>query len=107
MKVLEIIERVNSRDTNLVIAYIKDAINLLNSNNELFLRTKKLNIVKNTRDYNLPTDLISLSSISVLDTEDDDKYKQIRQLYSNPVITEDINPTFYNPCSLSERYQYS
>ena len=22
-------------------------------------------------------------------------------------ITEDINATFYNPCSLSERYQYS
>ena len=85
-------ERVNSRDTNLVIAYIKDAINLLNSNNELFLRTKKLNIVKNTRDYNLPADLVSLKSISVLDTEDDNKYKQIRRLSGEPIISEDTNP---------------
>ena len=92
MKVLEIMERVNSRDTNLVIAYIKDAINLLNSNNELFLRTKKLNIVKNTRDYNLPADLVSLKSISVLDTEDDNKYKKIRRLQSEPNVTEDTNP---------------
>ena len=92
MKVLEIMERVNSRDTNLVIAYIKDAINLLNSNNELFLRTKKLNIVKNTRDYNLPADLVSLKSISVLDTEDDNKYKQIRRLSGEPIISEDTNP---------------
>ncbi len=92
MKILEIMERVNSRDTNLVIAYIKDAINLLNSNNELFLRTKKLNIVKNTRDYNLPADLVSLKSISVLDTEDDNKYKQIRRLSGEPIISEDTNP---------------
>ncbi len=92
MKVLEVMERVNSRDTNLVIAYIKDAINLLNSNNELFLRTKKLNIVKNTRDYNLPADLVSLKSISVLDTEDDNKYKQVRRLSGQPIISEDTNP---------------
>lgn len=92
MKVLEVMERVNSRDTNLVIAYIKDAINLLNSNNELFLRTKKLNIVKNTRDYNLPADLVSLKSISVLDTEDDNKYKQVRRLSGEPIISEDTNP---------------
>ena len=92
MKVLEIMERVNSRDTNLVIAYIKDAINLLNSNNELFLRTKKLNIVKNTRDYNLPADLVSLKSISVLDNQDDNKYKQIRRLSGEPIISEDTNP---------------
>ena len=65
---------------------------MMQSTSEQTLKTEKQNIVKNTRDYNLPTDLISLSSISVLDTEDDDKYKQIRQLYSNPVITEDINP---------------
>ena len=92
MTILEIMERANTRDTNLVLAYIKDAIMMMQSTSEQTLKTEKQNIVKNTRDYNLPTDLISLSSISVLDTEDDDKYKQIRQLYSNPVITEDINP---------------
>jgi len=92
MKVLEIMERVNSRDTSLVIAYIKDGINLLNSQNEIFLRTKKLNVVKNTRDYNLPADLVSIKSISILDTDDDNKYKQIRRLAAEPIISEDTNP---------------
>jgi hypothetical protein len=92
MKVLEIMERVNSRDTNLVIAYMKDAINLLNSQNEIFLRTKKLNIVKDTRDYDLPADLVSIKSISILDTDDDNKYKQIRRLSGEPIVSEDVNP---------------
>ena len=92
MTILEIMERANSRDTNLVVAFVKDAIMTMQSTSEQTLKTEKQNITKNTRDYSLPTDLISLSSISVLDTEDDNKYKQISQLYSNPVITEDTSP---------------
>ena len=92
MTILEIMERANSRDTNLVVAFVKDAIMTMQSTSEQTLKTEKQNITKNTRDYSLPTDLISLSSISVLDTEDGNKYKQISQLYSNPVITEDTSP---------------
>ena len=33
MKILEVMERANTRDTNLVIAYIKDAILEIQSNN--------------------------------------------------------------------------
>lgn len=92
MKILEIMERVGTRDTSLTIAYIKDAINLLNSQNEIFLRSKKMNITKNVRDYDLPADLVSIKSISVLDTEDDNKYKKIRRLATEPVVSEDTNP---------------
>ena len=45
MKVLEIMERANSRDTNLVIAFIKDAILEIQSNNELDTAVNKQNIV--------------------------------------------------------------
>ena len=92
MKVLEIMERANSRESSLVIAYIKDAVNLLNSQNEIFLKTKKMNVVKNTRDYNLPADIVSIKSISLLDTENDNKYKIIRRLSYEPIISEDTNP---------------
>ena len=92
MKVLEIMERVNSRDTNLVIAYIKDAIHQIQSSNEINTEVSKINIVKNTRDYDLPAGLISIKSVSVLDTEDDNKYKAIRRLQSDPLVTEDTNP---------------
>ena len=92
MKVLEIMERVGARDTSLVIAFIKDAIHLIQSSNEINTKVTKSNIVKNTRDYNLPVGLIAIKSISVLDTEDDNKYKAIRRLQSDPLVTEDTNP---------------
>ena len=92
MKVLEIMERVNSRDTNLVIAYIKDAIHQIQSSNEINTEVSKINIVADTRDYDLPAGLISIKTISVLDTDDDNKYKAIRRLRNNPIVTEDTNP---------------
>ena len=52
----------------------------------------KQNLTKNTRDYYLPTDMISLKSISILDTNDDNKYKSIKRLTSRPNVTEDTNP---------------
>lgn len=85
-------ERANARDTNLVLAFIKDAIMAMQSSTDLTLKVEKQDIIKNQRDYSLPKDLISLSTISVLDTEDDNKYKGIRKLYSAPNVTEDTSP---------------
>ena len=85
-------ERANTRDTNLVIAYIKDAFLLMQSSNEINTNVAKSNIVKNTREYDLPAGLVSIKSVSVLDTEDDNKYKAIRRLQGEPEVTEDTNP---------------
>jgi|TARA_R110001583_G_scaffold30746_1_gene105896 hypothetical protein len=92
MKILEIMERANTRDTKLVIAYVKDAINLIQSSHEIDIKTSKQNIVLNTRDYDLPSDLIAIKNVSVLDTEDDNKYKIIRRLQNEPLVSEDTNP---------------
>ena len=92
MKILEIMERANTRDTKLVIAYVKDAINLIQSSHEIDTKVNKQNIVADTRDYDLPGDLVSIKSVSVLDTEDGNKYKRIRRLGSDPVVSEDTNP---------------
>ena len=92
MKILEIMERANTRDTKLVIAYVKDAINLIQSSHEIDTKVNKQNIVANTRDYDLPAGMVAIKSVSVLDTEDDNKYKAIRRLHSNPNTTEDTNP---------------
>ena len=92
MKILEIMERVDSNDTNLVIAFIKDAFHQIQSSNEINTEVNKQNIVANTRDYDLPAGLIAIKSVSVLDTEDDNKYKSIRRLQSDPLVTEDTNP---------------
>ena len=92
MKILEVMERVNSRDTKLILAYIKDAITQIQSSNEINTKVTKSNIVADTRDYDLPPGLIAIRSVSILDTEDDNKYKGIRRLQSEPNTTEDTNP---------------
>lgn len=92
MTILELMERANTRETKLVIAFVKDAINKIQSSNEIDISENKQNIVKNTRDYDLPSDLISIKSVSVLDTEDDNKYKIIRRMAYEPIVSEDTNP---------------
>ncbi len=92
MTILEIMERANSRDTKLVTAFVKDAIMKIQSTTEIVTKVNKQNIVKNTRDYDLPVDMVAIQTISVLDTEDDNKYKAIRRLAKEPNITEDTNP---------------
>ena len=91
MTVLEVMERANSRDTKLVIAFIKDAVMKIQSSTEENLKVDRQNITKNTRDYALPTDLISLKTVSILDTEDDGKYKRISRLAYDPLVTEDTS----------------
>ena len=92
MTILEMMERANTRDTKLTIAWVKDAIHAVESTQVENLKVTKSDIVKNTREYDLPSDLISINSVSVLDTEDDNKYKQIRRIADNPLVTEDTNP---------------
>jgi hypothetical protein len=92
MTILEVMERSNSRDTKLVTGYIKDAVMKIQSSTDIVTKVQKQNLTKNIRDYYLPTDFIALSSISILDTNDDNKYKAIRRLSSRPNVTEDTNP---------------
>ena len=92
MTVLEIMERAGIRDTNLAIAWIKDAVHFIESTQTENLKVRKLNLFKNQRDYVLPADLISINSVSVLDTEDDNKYKKIRRMAGEHYVTEDTNP---------------
>jgi len=86
MTVLEMMERAGTKDTSLSIAFIKDAIMQIQSTAEESIE------VKSTRDYDIPAGTIAIRSVSVLDTEDDNKYKRIRRLGSTPVVTEDTSP---------------
>ena len=81
MTILEIMERANTRDTSLSVAFIKDAITQIQSSTDIVSKVEKQDLTKNTRDYYLPTDLVSVISISIKDTDDDNKYKKIRRLY--------------------------
>jgi hypothetical protein len=73
------------------VAWIKDAIHLIQSNADENVATWKTNITDGTREYPLPANLIRIKSISVKDTNDK-KYKKIRRLVHDPTVREDTDP---------------
>ena len=91
MTVQEIMERAGMKETTLAIAWIKDAFHLIQSNTKEHLKTQKSNIIDGIQKYPLPADMIAIKSISVKDTNDS-KYKRIRRLVHNPVVSEDTDP---------------
>jgi len=89
--VLEIMERAGSDNTTLTVAWIKDAIHLIQSNYDDNVATWKTNITDGTREYPFPANMVRLKSISVKDTNDK-KYKKIRRLIHDPTVREDTDP---------------
>ena len=96
MTVLELMERAGTNETTLSIAWIKDAIHLIQSNSKERLKVSKYDVIKSVDSddnrYLLPADMIALESISIKDTSDS-KYKKIRRLTSQPgYMVEDTSP---------------
>tara|TARA_R100001594_G_C4043731_1_gene263740 strand:- start:1680 stop:1958 length:279 start_codon:yes stop_codon:yes gene_type:complete len=91
MTVQEIMERVGSKEPTLVIAWIKDAIHLIESNTKENLKVQKSNIIDGIREYPLPVDMVSIKTISVKDTSDN-KYKTIKRIVNEPTVSEDTDP---------------
>ena len=96
MTVLEIMERSGTNETTLSIAWIKDAIHLIQSNSKERLKVSKYDVIKSVDSddnrYLLPADMIALESISIKDTSDS-KYKKIKRLTSQPgYMVEDVSP---------------
>ena len=92
MTILELMERSGVRDESLAIAWIKDAIDMIQSNSKERLKVEKFDVMDGVREYPFPKDMVSLNNVSVLDTEDDNRYKRIKRLAFNPLVTEDTNP---------------
>ena len=95
MTIQEIMERSGLNEESLAIAYIKDALHLVNSSTDEDIATWKTDITKATSSVNniyaFPANMIKLNEISVKDTNDA-KYKRIRRLVSDPVVVEDVSP---------------
>ena len=96
MTVLEIMERANMKETTLAIAYIKDAIHLIQSNSKEKVKVSKQDIIKSSDNddnvYKFPADMIALEHVSIKDTSDG-KYKRIKRIISQPhYLLEDTSP---------------
>ena len=81
MTVLELMERTGIQNETLAIAYIKDAIHLIQSNTKEKIKIHKQNILNSSDNddnvYRLPADMIAIENVSVLDTSDS-RYKKIK-----------------------------
>ena len=84
-------ERAGTDSTTMTVAWIKDAMNLIQSNSDESVATWKTTITDGTREYPFPANMIRLKTISVLDTNDD-KYKKIRRLINDPAVRKDNSP---------------
>jgi len=91
MTVLEIMERSGVENTTLTLAWLKDAVHLIQSNTKERLKVVKYNIIDGEREYLLPQDLIAIKAVSVKDTNDS-KYKKIRRVSNDIVVKEDTDP---------------
>ena len=96
MTVQEIMERSGMDNTTLTIAWVKDAIHLIQSNSKEKIKNRKQDVIKavdsDDNVYKFPSDMISLESISIKDTSDS-KYKRIKRLTSRPsYLIEDTSP---------------
>ena len=96
MTVLEMMERAGTNETTLSIAWVKDAIHLIQSNSKERLKVSKQDVIKavdsDDNRYLMPADMIALESISIKDTSDS-KYKKIKRLTSQPgYMVEDASP---------------
>ena len=91
MKVDEMMERSGVTKTGLALAWIKDAVHMIQSNSKENLKVDKQNIIDGERDYIIPWDYVAIKSVSVKDTSDS-KYKRIKRLAIPPVMSEDTDP---------------
>jgi hypothetical protein len=96
MTVLEMMERSGLDNTTLTIAWIKDAIHLIQSNSKEKVKVSKQDIIKSVDGddnvYKFPADMIALEHVSIKDTSDS-KYKKIKRIISPPhYLLEDTSP---------------
>ena len=92
MTVLEIMERYGISQTTLGLAWIKDAVHHIKSNTKESLKINKQNVISGEKEYEFPADMIAIDSVSILDTKDDNKYKRIRRISGNIIVSEDTSP---------------
>ena len=78
MKVKEIMERTGMKSTGAALAYIKDALEDMNTISETHFRTIQLNVNSNQRFYDIPKESVKILDIRCKHhNNEDSKYRSI------------------------------
>ena len=86
MTVQEIMERVGVSDTGRAVAYIKDALEEMNTISETHVNTERFDITKDQRFYEFPNDMIKVLDIRCKNQLNaDDEYRSIPRMIGEPI----------------------
>ena len=89
MKVKELMERIGITETGRAVAYIKDAMEELNTISETHLKTKKIGLNENQRFYSMPSDAVQIKDIRCKNhLNSKDEYRSIPRLIYRPMIKD-------------------
>ena len=89
MTVQELMERVGIKETGRAIAYIKDALEEINTIAETHLKTERINIDQNKRFYDLPHDAIQIKEIRCKNhLNSKDEYRSIPRTIYKPLVKD-------------------
>jgi hypothetical protein len=86
MTVQEIMERVGVSDTGRAVAYIKDALEEMDTISETHVNTERFDITKDQRFYEFPNDMIKVLDIRCKNHFNaDDEYRSIPRMIGEPI----------------------
>jgi len=89
MKVQELMERVGIKETGKAVAYIKDALEEINTIAETHVKTARINIDEDKRFYDLPFDAIQIKEIRCKNhLNSKDEYRQVPRLLYKPTVKD-------------------
>tara|TARA_R110002020_G_scaffold109463_4_gene253293 strand:- start:10353 stop:10634 length:282 start_codon:yes stop_codon:yes gene_type:complete len=89
MKVKEIMERIGITETGRAIAYIKDALEEMNTMSETHMKTQRVDLKKDKRFYDIPSDAIQIKDIRAKNhLNSKDEYRSIPRLIYKPNIKD-------------------
>jgi len=91
MTIEELMERIGSTQTGRIVAYVKDALNEMNSLSETHTAIARINIRKGKRFYRLPQNAVQILDVRCKDQKNEDGlYESIpRMAYEPPTEDED------------------
>ena len=89
MTVQELMERIGIKETGRAIAYIKDALEEINTIAETHVKTQRIDINENKRFYDLPNDAIQIKEIRCKNhLNSKGEYRSIPRLIYRPIIKD-------------------
>tara|TARA_R100000152_G_scaffold18462_1_gene10302 strand:+ start:942 stop:1223 length:282 start_codon:yes stop_codon:yes gene_type:complete len=86
MKVKELMERAGIKETGRALAYIKDALEEINTLSETHVTTSRIDLETNKRFYNIPKETLKITDVRVKNhLNSKDEYRSIPRMVYEPI----------------------